>query len=58
MARTLEAEARTTGNVAVVLPDVKFLRQWVIDLREPAHDLDDLRPLAEWVAQHGIGEAA
>ncbi len=50
LARQLEAEARTTGNIELLLPDVKFLRQWVIDLREPRSDLTELAPLADWVA--------
>gem|GEM_PF-6958005 len=50
LARELEAEARITGNIEELLPDVKFLRQWVIDLREPRSDLTELAPLAEWIA--------
>lgn len=50
LARELEAEARLTGNIEELLPDVKFLRQWVIDLREPRSDLTELAPLAEWIA--------
>ena len=50
LARELEAEARTTGEIESLLPDVKFLRQWVIDLREPRSDLSELVPLADWVA--------
>jgi len=50
LARQLEAEARATGEIESLLPDVKFLRQWVIDLREPRSDLSDLVPLADWVA--------
>jgi DNA primase len=50
LAKELEAEARSTGAVQRLLPDVKFLRQWVIDLREPMDDLMELAPLAEWVA--------
>jgi len=50
LARELEAEARATGEVQQLLPDVKFLRQWVIDLRDPMDDLMELAPLAEWVA--------
>ena len=50
LARELEAEARVSGNVEELLPDVKFLRQWVIDLREPRSDLTELAPLADWVA--------
>jgi hypothetical protein len=60
LARELEAEARTTGEIEALLPDVKFLRQWVIDLREPRHDLSELVPLADWVAMksHTTSEAA
>lgn len=50
LARQLEAEARSTGEIETLLPDVKFLRQWVIDLREPISDLTELAPLADWVA--------
>ncbi len=50
LARELESEARITGNVEELLPDVKFLRQWVIDLREPRSDLTELAPLADWIA--------
>ena len=50
LARQLEAEARTTGEIESLLPDVKFLRQWVMDLREPRSDLSELVPLADWVA--------
>jgi len=50
LARELEAEARVAGNVEELLPDVKFLRQWVIDLREPRSDLTELAPLADWIA--------
>ena len=53
LARELEAEARVTGNVEELLPDVKFLRQWVIDLREPRPDLTELAPLADWIAMRG-----
>ena len=57
-ARELEAEAKSTGDVQTVLPDVKFLRQWVIDLREPRSDLRELAPLADWVAMKTSSEAA
>ncbi|MFT7474740.1 MAG: DNA primase [Verrucomicrobiales bacterium] len=50
LARQLEAEARLTGDIEALLPDVKFLRQWVIDLREPRSDLTELAPLADWIA--------
>lgn len=50
LARELEGEARQTGNVEELLPDVKFLRQWAIDLREPIDDLNVLLPLADWMA--------
>lgn len=50
LARQLEAEARATGDYERVLPDVKFLRQWAIDLREPQSDLTELAPLADWIA--------
>ena len=49
-ASELEAEARLTGNVKEVLSDVKFLRQWSIDLWEPISEPDDLAPLADWIA--------
>lgn len=49
LARQLEAEVRVTGDIENILPDVKFLRQWVIDLREPQADLTELAPLADWV---------
>jgi len=52
LARDLEAEARRTGDVEELLPDVKFLRQWVIDLREPMADLNELAPLADWITMH------
>ncbi len=60
LARELESEARITGNVEELLPDVKFLRQWVIDLREPRSDLTELAPLADWIAMrdaHTSGES-
>ena len=57
-ARTLADRARQTGDVQELLPDVKFLRQWVIDLREPHNELSDLVPLAEWVAMKTSSEAA
>ncbi len=50
LARELEAEARLTGDVETLLPDVKFLRQWVIELREPRSELTELAPLADWLA--------
>lgn len=50
LAMQLEAEARATGEFELLLPDVKFLRQWAIDLREPISDLTQLAPLADWVA--------
>ena len=60
IAGELEAEARHTGNVEELLPEVKFLRQWAIDLREPVADLNDLAPLADWIAMKSTeqGEAA
>ncbi len=57
-ARELEAEAKSTGDVQALLPEVKFLRQWVIDLREPRSDLRELAPLADWVAMKTSSEAA
>ncbi len=57
-ARELEAEAKQTGELATLLPEVKFLRQWVIDLREPRSDLTELIPLADWVAMKSGTEAA
>ena len=57
-ARELEAEAKHTGELATLLPEVKFLRQWVIDLREPRSDLTELLPLADWVAMKSETEAA
>ena len=56
--RELEAEAKQTGELATLLPEVKFLRQWVIDLREPRSDLTELLPLADWVAMKTETEAA
>ena len=57
LARELEAEARSTGAVEELLPDVKFLRQWVIDLREPMSDLTDLGALADWIAMYDVAPA-
>ncbi len=50
LARDIEAEMRLGGQIEELLPDVKYLRQWVIDLREPSTELNDLAPLAEWIA--------
>ena len=50
LAKELETHARVTGEVEELLPDVRFLRQWVIDLREPTTDLSELMPLADWIA--------
>lgn len=50
LARELEAQARATGDIETILPDVKFLRQWSIDLREPRSELTELAPLADWIA--------
>ena len=50
LAGDLESQARRTGNVKDVLSEVKFLRQWSIDLREPVADPHDLAPLADWIA--------
>jgi len=60
LAGELEAEARRTGNVKDVLSEVKFLRQWSIDLREPISEPNELAPLADWIAMKasGQGEAA
>ncbi len=58
LARELEAQARATGDIAAVASDVKFLRQWAIDLREPRAELSELLPLADWVAMKNSGEAA
>ena len=60
LAGELEAEARQTGNVEELLPEVKFLRQWAIDLREPVAELNDLAPLADWISVKFLeqGEAA
>lgn len=49
LARDLEAEMRLGGDIEELLPDVKYLRQWVIDLREPATTLEELVPLADWI---------
>ncbi len=53
LARDLESEMRLGGNIEELLPDVKYLRQWVIDLREPSTDLNELGPLADWIAMRG-----
>ena len=58
LARDLEAQARATGDIAAVAADVKYLRQWAIDLREPRGDLSELLPLAEWLAMKNASEAA
>ena len=60
LAGEMEAEARRTGNVRDVLAEVKFLRQWSIDLREPMSSPKDLAPLADWLASRSSndGEAA
>jgi len=60
LAQRFEAEARSTGEIEAILPDVKFLRQWVIDLREPIADVTELAPLADWVAMKSgpAGKAA
>ncbi len=57
LAVQLEAEARATGEFELLLPDVKFLRQWAIDLREPISDLTQLAPLADWVAMKSATES-
>ncbi len=56
LARDLETEMRMGGELTELLPDVKYLRQWVIDLREPSTDLEELVPLAEWIAMRSIPE--
>ena len=58
LAGELEAQARASGDVTAVAADVRFLRQWAIDLRDPRSDLSELLPLAEWVAMKNSGEAA
>ena len=50
LARDLESEMRLGGNIEELLPDVRYLRQWVIDLREPSTELNELGPLADWIA--------
>ena len=55
LARSLETQARDTGDIERLLPDVKYLRQWAIDLREPTADLTELAPLADWVAMRNNG---
>ena len=50
LARDLESEMRLGGDIEELLPDVKYLRQWVIDLREPSTELNELGPLADWIA--------
>lgn len=50
LARDIEAEMRLGGAIEELLPDVKYLRQWVIDLREPSTELNELSPLADWIA--------
>ena len=58
LARTIEAQARSTGEVEVVHADLKYLRQWVIDLREPIADLTELTSLADWLAMKAASQAA
>lgn len=60
LASQMEAEARRTGNVRDVHAEVKFLRQWSIDLREPMATPQDLAPLADWLTtrSENDGEAA
>ena len=53
LARDIEAEMRLGGDIEALNADVKYLRQWVIDLREPSTDLNDLAPLAEWISMRG-----
>ena len=50
LASDLEAEMRAGGAVQELNPDVKYLRQWVVDLREPSTDLTELSPLADWIS--------
>ena len=50
LASDLEAEMRAGGAVHELNPDVKYLRQWVVDLREPSTDLTELSPLADWIS--------
>ena len=50
LASDLEAEMRAGGAVQELNPDVKYLRQWVVDLREPSTDLKELSPLADWIS--------
>lgn len=57
LARDIEAEMRLGGDIEALNADVKYLRQWVIDLREPSTDLNDLAPLAEWIAMRGAHTA-
>ena len=56
LAGDLEYQARRTGNVRDVLSEVKFLRQWSIDLREPVSDPQELAPLADWIANSAAGQ--
>ena len=54
LARDLESEMRLGGDIGELLPDVKYLRQWVIDLREPSTNLTELMPLADWIAMRSV----
>ncbi len=58
LARDIESEMRLGGEIEELLPDVKYLRQWVIDLREPATSLEELTPLADWITMRSIAVAA
>ncbi len=57
----LEAEARTleagADDLAVYMPNITFLRTWVMELREVPSDDTDLEPLLRWLVDYSEGRA-
>ncbi len=50
LADDLDAQLRAGGDVAELAADIRYLRQWASELREPMSDLNDVVPLADWMA--------
>ena len=51
----LEAEARSSGDLAGYQPDISFLRTEVIKLREPVVEVADIEALLTWLNDHDEG---
>ncbi len=50
LADDLDGQLRSGGDPAELASDIRFLRQWASELREPVGDLNELVPLADWIA--------